>query len=37
VKFAARLPEPNAPARALGACRDFVRDTAVEEEAAHAL
>jgi hypothetical protein len=37
VKFAARLPEPNAPARAISACRDFVRETAVEVEAPHAL
>ena len=39
VKFAARLPAQDAPARALRACRDFVRETAVveAEEAAHAL
>jgi hypothetical protein len=38
VKFAARLPPPDAPARALCACREFVHETAVQEEAAaHAL
>jgi len=39
VKFAARLPAPDAPSQALHACRDFVRETAVVEEAevAHAL
>jgi hypothetical protein len=38
VKFAARLPPPGAPARALCACREFVHETAVQEEAAaHAL
>ena len=39
VKFAARLPAPDAPARALSACGEFVRETAVveETEVAHAL
>jgi Domain of unknown function (DUF4381) len=33
VKFAGRLPQPHVRVRALAACRDFVRRTAVPEEA----
>ncbi len=37
VKFAGRLPAPDAPARAVRDCRDFVLETAVEQEAQLAL
>jgi hypothetical protein len=37
VKFAGCLPSPDAPARAIAACRKFIHNTAVvEQEAVHA-